>query len=202
MSSYRRFYRGGWGNRQEVVFPICFGTYNIQNGRNRGLEYYVRGMSNTNMDLGVFQETKLTKIIYTRESSSYRVVATEAPSIHSGGVTVFYRVVEHFSIGALQTYGENIVSFQLESVDRRWFIVWFYLAPDNASTIDDVVAAIRQWPQGPALLVVGNFHTDMVIPEGWERDGGIAAAMAEEVLEGMSGRFLPHHNLWLKDGRT
>ena len=70
------------------------------------------------MDLGVFQGTKLTKSIYTRESSGYRVVATEAPSAHIGGVTIFYRAAEQFSVEALQTYGENVVRFQL-GLDNR-----------------------------------------------------------------------------------
>ena len=55
------------------------------------------------MDLGVFQETNLTKRIYMRESSGYKVVATEAPSGHSGGIFVFYRASENFSVEALQT---------------------------------------------------------------------------------------------------
>ena len=46
-----------------------FGTYNIRNGRNRGLESALRGMSQDNMDLGIFQETKVTDGIYTRRSA-------------------------------------------------------------------------------------------------------------------------------------
>ena len=60
--------------------PIRFGTYNIRNGRNGGLESALQGMSQANMDLGIFQETKCTDGIYTRESAGYRVVATDAPS--------------------------------------------------------------------------------------------------------------------------
>ena len=75
------------------------------------------------MDLGVFQETKLTQIIYTRESSGYRVAEIEAPSDHSNVIVVFYRAVRHFSVEALQTYEVNVVRFQLASGDRKWFIV-------------------------------------------------------------------------------
>ena len=42
------------------VVPNRFGTYNIHNGRNGGLESALRGLSWDNMDLGIFQETKLT----------------------------------------------------------------------------------------------------------------------------------------------
>ena len=75
---------GGPGDRQVTVRPICSGTYNIHNGRDRGLESSLRGMSQANMYLGVFQETKLIKSMYTRESGEYRVVETEPPSANSG----------------------------------------------------------------------------------------------------------------------
>ena len=59
----------------------------------------------------------------------------EAPSAHSGGVTVFYRAEEHFYVEALHLYGANVVSFQLELDGQRWYLVGCYLAPDKASTI-------------------------------------------------------------------
>ena len=69
--------------------PIRFGTYNISNGRNGGLESALRGISQAKMNLGIFQETKCTDGIYTRESAGYRVVATDAPSQHRGGVALY-----------------------------------------------------------------------------------------------------------------
>ena len=71
--------------------PTKFGTYNIRNGRNGGLEAEIRGMAQANIDLGVFQETKCTDGVYTRASSGYRVVATDTPSRHRGRVALFYR---------------------------------------------------------------------------------------------------------------
>ena len=85
--------------------PICFGTYNIRNGRNRGLESALRGMYQDNMDLGVFQETKLRKRIYMRESSGYKVVAIEAPSSHSSGISIFYQIAGHFYVEASSPTG-------------------------------------------------------------------------------------------------
>ena len=49
---------GGW-------VPIRFGTYNIRKCHNRDLESVLRGMSQANVDVGVFQETKLTEVIYS-----------------------------------------------------------------------------------------------------------------------------------------
>ena len=73
--------------------PIRFGTYNIRNGRNGGLEAALRGVSQANMYLGILKETKLTDGIYTCGSAGYSVVATDVPSRHRGGVTIFYRKV-------------------------------------------------------------------------------------------------------------
>ena len=78
--------------------PIRFGTYNIRNGRNGGLEAALRGMSQANMDLGILQETKLTDGIYTGGSAGYSIVATDAPSQHHGGVAIFHRPALHFAV--------------------------------------------------------------------------------------------------------
>ena len=39
---------------------IIFGSYDICNRHNRGLDSALRGMSQSNFDLGVFHETKVT----------------------------------------------------------------------------------------------------------------------------------------------
>ena len=69
--------------------PIRFGTYNIRNGRNGGLEAALRGMSQDNMDLRILQETKLANGVYTHGSAGYSVIATDAPSRHRSGVAIF-----------------------------------------------------------------------------------------------------------------
>ena len=99
----------GGSTKEEV--PIRFGTYNIRNWRNGGLELALRGMSQANMDLGIFQETKCTDGIYTRESAGYCVVATDAPSQHRGGVALFYRPSPLFAVEAVRQYGPNVMIF-------------------------------------------------------------------------------------------
>ena len=59
---------------------IRFGTYNIRNGWNGGLESSLRGMSQANVDVGVFQDTKLTEGICSRFLAEYKVIATPEPS--------------------------------------------------------------------------------------------------------------------------
>ena len=85
------------GSTKEEVL-IKFGAYNIRHGRNGGLESALRGMAHANIDLGVFQETKCTNGIYTRESAGYRVVATDTLSRHRGGVALFYKPSAQFAV--------------------------------------------------------------------------------------------------------
>ena len=129
-----------WGVRQEVVRPIHFGVYNIWNVCNGWLDSTLQVMSQANVDLGLFQENKVTKRIYTREYNWYKLVAFDGKSAHSGGGAVSCCMEKQFSVEALHIYCTNIVSFHLASGSQQWYITGFYLAPDNASTIEDVVA--------------------------------------------------------------
>ena len=65
--------------------------FNIRNGQNGGLELLLSRMEQGQVDCGFFQESKLTKIFYTRKASWFWVTATEAPSAHRGGFVIFYR---------------------------------------------------------------------------------------------------------------
>ena len=103
--------------------PIILRTYNIRNGRNGGLESALQGMSQANMDLGIFQETKFTERIYTRDSARYLVVATDAPSQHRGGVALFYQPSPLFVVEAVRKFGPNVLSFQPATGARRWYII-------------------------------------------------------------------------------
>ena len=151
--------------------PIRFGTYNIRNGHNRGLESELRGMSQSNMDLGIFQETKVIDGIYTRSSAGYSVVTTDMPSRHRGRVAVFYRPAPHFALEAVQKFLPNVVGFHLDTGEWRWYIVVCYLAPNDTSTIESVVAALKERPRGTELLVEGNLNVNIAEPEGDRRGG-------------------------------
>ena len=80
-------------------------------------------MSQDKVYSGVFQETNVTKDIYTRELSGYRVVVSKATSAHSGGVAMLFCEADHFSVEALRLHGARVFRFQLTSSGKRWYIV-------------------------------------------------------------------------------
>ena len=122
MSEYGRFYGGGV--EQKTGGGTSNPFRNVQHPERSEQGTGIRSARNVpvQIDRGVFQKTALTKRIYMCESSDYKVVATEAPNTPSGGVSVFYRAEEHCSVEALQTYGANVVSFEMASGDRWWYI--------------------------------------------------------------------------------
>ena len=130
----------------EEEVPIKFGTYNIRNGQNRGLEAALRGMEQANLDMGILQETKITDGVYNRVSAGYRVVATDAPSRHRDGIAMFYREGAGFAVEEVRQYGPNVLSVEVVSGRRQWFIVGCYIAPDDAHTIERVVTALVDQP--------------------------------------------------------
>ena len=70
----------GGGKRQigasyEKRNLIRFGSYNIQNGHNSGLESALRGIYQANMNLGFLQKTKVTEFFYTRVLEGYTFIS-------------------------------------------------------------------------------------------------------------------------------
>ena len=162
---------------------IRFGTYNIRNGRNGILESVLRGMGQANVDVGVFQEKKLTDGIYTRGSAGYKVVVTP--------MLLFYRESPAFSDEAIRQFGANVIVCHLVMGGRFWYIFGFYLVPGNGSTIWYVEATIAERPMGTDLIFVGDLNVDLERMGGRGRYEEIAAAEATEGLEYISAHFLP-----------
>ena len=153
-------------------------------------------MSQSNMDMGILQETKLTDGIYTRGSAGYSVVATDALSRHRGGVAIFHRPAPHFAVEAVQKYGQNVIGFQLAIGARQWYIVGCYLAPDDTSTIERVVEALRDRPKGAELLVTGDLNINLAAPEGDRREEDITTTIDTEGLveNNLPPQFTPLSN--------
>ena len=148
-------------------------------------------MEQANLYMGMLQETKITDGVYTRASAGYRVNATDAPSRHCGGIALFYREGAGFSVEEVRQYGPNVLSVEVVSGRRRWYIVGCYITPDNAQTIERVVTALGDQPAGTALVVAGDLNTNLGEVEGDRRGAEISAALTEAGLEYMSAHFLP-----------
>ena len=87
---------------------------------------------------------------------------------------------------AVREYGPNVLSFEVATGVRRWYIIGCYLAPDDAWTIERLVMALGDQPRGTALLVAGDLNTDLGATENDRRGSEIATAMTEAGVEDMT----------------
>ena len=92
--------------------------------------------------------------------------------------------------------------FQMATGARQWCIIGFYLSPNDTSTIESVVAALKERPRCAALLVAGDLNRTLIEPENDRRGTYIAAALTEEGLEDMANHFLPRQRTWGRDHDT
>ena len=115
----------------------------------------------------------------------------ETPSQHYVGVAVFYRLSPHYVVEGVHQFGPNVISFQLETGERRWYIVGCYLAPGNGTKIRDVEAEMAERPRVTELIVAGDFNVDLDKTGGRGRDKEIAATLATAGLKYPVGDFLP-----------
>ena len=76
-------------------------------------------------------------------------------------MALFYRPSPLFKVEAVWEYGPNVLSFEVAMGARRWYIIRCYLDPDDAETIERVVAALGDKPRGTALIVEGDLNTDL-----------------------------------------
>jgi hypothetical protein len=70
---------------------VLFVSFNIQSGRNGGLEGALRAMDQLGVDIGFLLETKLTGGIYTCYFSGYSVLTLTATLVWHGGIALFWR---------------------------------------------------------------------------------------------------------------
>ena len=88
----------------------------------------------------------------------------------------------HSSTGhclSLRYFGPNLLSFEVATGGRQWYIIGCYIAPDNARTIERVVTVLWDQPRGTALLVGGEFNTNLGDTASDRRVAEIAAALTE-----------------------
>ena len=93
-------------------------------------------MDSMGVDFAVLQETKITGGIYTRRTSGYDVVATDAKGTTSGGVALIWREGHDlFEVEEVRVRSANVVSCELVTAAARWFVVGYYNPPSDLDTL-------------------------------------------------------------------
>jgi hypothetical protein len=163
-------------------------SYNIQSGRNGGLESAIRVMKQMGVDCGVLLETKLTKGVYTHWSSGYNVQSTHAPSKWQGGISLFWRTSKTYEINKVELRGPNMLSFQLVLGATRWYIMGCYIPPTNLTTLMHINEAWRACPKGCLPILLRDLNINLAALRN-KRDDTIADQVDAMALIDMSNHF-------------
>jgi hypothetical protein len=137
-------------------------------------------MDAMDMDIGVFLGSKVTGRIYTQSLSGYSVVASNAPSVHQGGIALFRQPNKSYEVEDWQICGPNVLLFTIVTDSQQFFVVGCYIPPNNLSTLQHIVQAWNECPHGHIPILLGNLNVNLRAPRD-DRDKQIAKAV-EDVM--------------------
>ena len=106
-------------------------------------------------------------------------------------VRQFYTgICRTFRWSPTESMAQTSSTFRWRRGSQLWFVMGYYLAPYDASSIECVIAATVQCPWGTSLLVPGDFNAGFAEPEGHVCNDSIFAAVMMAGLKYISGHFL------------
>jgi len=143
-------------------------TWNIVDGRRGRLAQAAAGLAQMKVDLTVLTETKLVDDRHPKTASGYTIMCSKAVSGHQGGVALVWKENDQkFEVeSVLFNNGPNIVTFQLTTGDKRFYVIGIYVPPDCSKGVDDLRGAWDACPQGCKPIVLGDFNINF----GFSRD--------------------------------
>ena len=151
-------------SRTDDSGDITIATWNIRNGRNGGIESACRALDKSGINIAVFQETKLTNDVYTRSSSGYRIVASNAPSAHQGGIALVWQEHQAYELEEYKFYGGNVMTFRLITEAENYYIIGCYIPPGCNETLALIMDAYNACPSGFKVLLLGDLNINLDTP--------------------------------------
>ncbi len=140
--------------------------------------------------LAVLTETKLVDDRHPKTASGYTIMCSKAVSRHQGGVALVWKENNpKFEVeSVLFNNGPNIVTFQLTTGDKRFYVIGIYVPPDSSNGVGDLRRAWEACPQGCKLIVLGDFNINFGYPRD-KREEIIVDLLDEINLIDSSRRF-------------
>jgi hypothetical protein len=148
-------------SRPDGSGSIALASFNIQSGRNGGLEAALRAMDQLGVDIGFLVETKLMGGIYTRHLLGYNVLALTATSLSSGGIALFWRGNTSYEVKETRIWGPNVISLHLMMGSTRSFVVGCYIPPSDLEALACINKAWRECPKGAHPILVGDLNLNL-----------------------------------------
>ena len=115
-------------------------TWNIVDGRGGRLTQAAAGLVQMRVGLVVLTETKLVDNSHPKTASGYSIMCSKAKSGHQGGVALMWKENNpKFEVeSVLFNNRPNIVTFQLTTGDKRFYVIRIYVPLDCSKGVDDL----------------------------------------------------------------
>jgi hypothetical protein len=112
-------------------------------------------------------ETKLTDDRYPKFILGYQVISLKAASPHQGGFALLWRESEDqgFLVEAAHIAFPSILTFQLVTGEDRFFVIDAYIAPADATGVDDLCATWAKCTPNCKPLLLGDLNFDFRAPQ-------------------------------------
>jgi len=97
------------------------------------LTFAAKGLAKMGVECAIFPEMKITHDRYARMTLGYKVLSTKAPSKHKEGIALLWQPDhEGFEVEATRVVTPNLITFQLVTGDKRYYVMGIYNPPNNA----------------------------------------------------------------------
>ncbi len=129
--------------------------------------------------------------IYTQFSLGDNVFTSNSVSVRQGGIAFFWRDNDLYEIKESKIRGPNVLSFDLLTGKKRFYVVGAYLPPsDPGTTLLHVKQAWKECPNGCKPILLGNLNanTNILFPRD-ERQDVIAEMCDSMTLVSMADQF-------------
>ena len=153
------------------------------------METALWALGKVGVDLCFLTETKVTDGIYTRLSSDYHVLATNAMIHHQGEIALVYRDSPYWQVESSIFHGPNVISAMVVSGNSRYGVVGtYYVSPNDATTSIHIAAPLDRFCRQRKVKLVGDLNLNLDSNE-LARDLEVVNVLADSRLLDMHHHF-------------
>jgi hypothetical protein len=150
-----------------------------------------KGLAQMGVGIGILTKTKTTNDWYSKSLSGYRMLLSKVASPHQGGIGLIWRE-DHdgFEVKAVRPLTPNLMSFQLVTGNKRFYIMGIYIPPNCTLGVDNIRVAWEACPTDCTPLIVGDLNIRFEDPTN-NRADAIVDLLEEIKTTNLSRNFLP-----------
>ena len=165
-------------------------SWNIRDGRRGGLLNAAKGMADMSIGCAFLTEVKISNNKHARRAEGYEIIISRGKSDMQGGVALLWKDKHPmFEVENVNARVRNLITFQLKTGDKRFYVMAIYIAPGCTKGVEDLRDAWAKCPENCSPIVVGDLNIRNQDPRD-EREEEIADLLDEINLVDTSRKFI------------